>query len=69
LILDDGPLSLLLSEQRCGINFHRWGAFAARLYLFAGDDTDVFQALLQGEFNISGFQTKEPFYSISRIRN
>jgi hypothetical protein len=27
--------------------------------LFAGDDLDVFQALLRGEFNISGFQNKD----------
>jgi hypothetical protein len=27
--------------------------------LFAGDDLDVFQALLRGEFNISGFQNRD----------
>jgi hypothetical protein len=27
--------------------------------LFAGDDLDVFQSLLRGEFNISGFQNKD----------
>ncbi len=30
LILDDGPPSLLLSEQRCGINFHRDGERSLR---------------------------------------
>ena len=35
--------------------------------LFAGDDLNVFQALLRGEFHISGFQNKDLAQRLKKV--
>ena len=56
----DDPSSALKDLEKIARAVRKGERSLRGFNLFAGDDLDMFQALLGGEFNISGFQNKDP---------
>jgi len=55
----DDPSSALKDLEKIAAAVREGERSLRGFNLFAGDDLDVFQTLLRGEFNISGFQNKD----------
>ena len=55
----DDPSSALKDLEKIALAVRKGERSLRGFNLFAGDDLDMFQTLLRGEFNISGFQNKD----------
>ena len=55
----DDPSSALKDLEKIALAVRKSERSLRGFNLFAGDDLDLFQTLLRGEFNISGFQNKD----------